>query len=82
MIAETSCAAADLAFSGVPSYNFAPGDDQPWLIPAAADYTPRLLRGGSWLNNPRNCRSSYRDYGHPGYRYRAIGFRVCCLPQD
>jgi formylglycine-generating enzyme required for sulfatase activity len=64
------------------SYNFAPGDGQPWLIPAAADYTPRLLRGGSWLNNPRNCRSAYRDYGHPGYRYRAIGFRVCCLPQD
>jgi formylglycine-generating enzyme required for sulfatase activity len=34
------------------SYHFAPGDDQPWLIPAAADGQPRLLRGGSWLNNP------------------------------
>jgi formylglycine-generating enzyme required for sulfatase activity len=27
-------------------YNFAPGDDQPWLIPAAADDELRLLRGG------------------------------------
>jgi formylglycine-generating enzyme required for sulfatase activity len=64
------------------SYNFAPGDDQPWLIPAAADDEPRLLRGGSWLSFPANCRSVFRLNSHPGYRVDFIGFRVCCLPQD
>jgi formylglycine-generating enzyme required for sulfatase activity len=64
------------------SYHFAPGDDQPWLIPAAADGQPRLLRGGSWNNDPRNCRSAFRGYGHPVNRDFSLGFRVCCLPQD
>ncbi len=64
------------------SYNFAPGDDQPWLIPAAADDERRLLRGGSWSGNPKNCRSAYRYYYPPGDRLYYIGFRVCCLPQD
>jgi formylglycine-generating enzyme required for sulfatase activity len=64
------------------SYNFAPGDDQPWLIPAAAADAKRLLRGGSWFNNPRNCRSAYRYNNHPVTRIFIFGFRVCCLPQD
>jgi formylglycine-generating enzyme required for sulfatase activity len=64
------------------SYNFAPGDDQPWLIPAAADDEPRLLRGGSWLALPRVCRSACRINFLPDGRYDFVGFRVCCLPQD
>jgi formylglycine-generating enzyme required for sulfatase activity len=64
------------------SYNFAPGNDQPWLIPAAADDEPRLLRGGSWFNHPRNCRSACRIINHPDSRGNDFGFRVCCLPQD
>ena len=64
------------------SYNFAPGDDQPWLIPAAADDERRLLRGGSWLDDPWDCRSAYRFSYPPVNRFRTIGFRVCCLPQD
>jgi formylglycine-generating enzyme required for sulfatase activity len=64
------------------SYNFAPGDDQPWLIPAAADDERRLLRGGSWNNHPANCRSAYRISNRPDYRSDNVGFRVCCLPQD
>jgi formylglycine-generating enzyme required for sulfatase activity len=63
------------------SYNFAPGDDQPWLIPAAADDEPRLLRGGSWDLYPRNCRSAYRDHARPDSAYNHVGFRVVCLPQ-
>jgi formylglycine-generating enzyme required for sulfatase activity len=63
------------------SYNFAPGDDQPWLIPAAADDEPRLLRGGSWYFFPRLCRSAYRFHPQPGYAYEGFGFRVVCLPQ-
>jgi formylglycine-generating enzyme required for sulfatase activity len=42
----------------------------------------RLLRGGSWGNDPRNCRSAYRDGRRPDNRYINFGFRVCCLPQD
>jgi formylglycine-generating enzyme required for sulfatase activity len=42
----------------------------------------RLLRGGSWVNLPRFCRSAYRVRYHPGGRYGNCGFRVCCLPQD
>ncbi len=64
------------------SYNFAPGDDQPWLIPAAADDERRLLRGGSWGGHPAGCRSAYRDDSHPDGRFNFIGLRVCCLPQD
>ncbi|MBD2151142.1 formylglycine-generating enzyme family protein [Pseudanabaena sp. FACHB-1277] len=40
----------------------------------------RLLRGGSWLYDPRNCRSAYRFYFHPGGRGSNVGFRiVSCL---
>jgi formylglycine-generating enzyme required for sulfatase activity len=42
----------------------------------------RLLRGGSWFNNPRDCRSACRYDDHPDGRNDDIGFRVCCLPQD
>ena len=64
------------------SYNFAPGDDQPWLIPAAAADEPRLLRGGSWYSLPRGCRSAYRFHNQPVDAYFGVGFRVVCLPQD
>jgi len=62
------------------SYDFAPGDDQPWLIPAAGPEELRLLRGGSWSSSPRYCRSACRGRSDPDYRNDLIGFRVCCLP--
>jgi formylglycine-generating enzyme required for sulfatase activity len=43
------------------------------------------LRGGSWFNFPRNCRSARRCLNHPGWYGDAddvIGFRVVCLPQE
>jgi formylglycine-generating enzyme required for sulfatase activity len=49
---------------------------------SVASDASRLLRGGSWLNFPRNCRSAYRYNVPPDNRYNLIGFRVCCLPQD
>ena len=41
----------------------------------------QLLRGGSWNNNPRNCRSAYRNHNEPDNANNNIGFRVVCLPQ-
>lgn len=36
----------------------------------------RVLRGGSWLNLARHCRSASRRADHPGYRNSLIGFRL------
>ncbi len=41
-----------------------------------------LLRGGSWGGHPADCRSAFRFNSLQGLRYDAVGFRVCCLPQD
>ena len=40
----------------------------------------RVIRGGSWSDYARNCRSAYRyNYG-PGSRYNALGFRLALVP--
>ncbi|WP_363079850.1 SUMF1/EgtB/PvdO family nonheme iron enzyme [Leptolyngbya sp. 'hensonii'] len=39
----------------------------------------KLLRGGSWNNNPRNCRSAVRNNNSRENRNNNIGFRVCCV---
>jgi formylglycine-generating enzyme required for sulfatase activity len=36
----------------------------------------RVVRGGSWANNPRYCRSAIRGRGEPDARINGIGFRV------
>ncbi len=36
----------------------------------------RVLRGGSWNNNPQNCRSAYRNRNNPDNRNDHRGFRV------
>jgi formylglycine-generating enzyme required for sulfatase activity len=40
----------------------------------------KSLRGGSWGDLPRNCRSAFRSYYLPVGRDVIIGFRVVCLP--
>jgi hypothetical protein len=35
-----------------------------------------VLRGGSWNNNGRNCRSANRNANHPDERNDNIGFRL------
>ncbi len=60
------------------NYNEAPVDGTAWLIDNDNDY--RLVRGGSWNNNPEDCRSANRDRGSPDYVYNNIGFRVVCGP--
>jgi formylglycine-generating enzyme required for sulfatase activity len=36
----------------------------------------KVFRGGSWVHNPRRCRSAFRLYGAAGARYNYLGFRV------
>ena len=40
----------------------------------------RVIRGGSWLHLAGDCRSAYRYYYGPAYRYAFIGFRVVLVP--
>jgi formylglycine-generating enzyme required for sulfatase activity len=63
------------------NYQGAPADGSAWLDSDVNKDNQRLLRGGSWARNPGDCRSASRSNRHPGDRGRAIGFRVCCLPQ-
>jgi formylglycine-generating enzyme required for sulfatase activity len=37
-----------------------------------------LLRGGSWNNNPQNCRSAYRNRNNADNSNNNYGFRVAC----
>lgn len=39
--------------------------------------TSRVLRGGSWDNFPRHCRSAYRRRFAPVFRSPDAGFRLC-----
>jgi formylglycine-generating enzyme required for sulfatase activity len=46
----------------------------------AAGGSARVLRGGSWAYSAANCRSAYRSYNSPGYRYGDVGFRLAISP--
>ena len=58
-------------------YEGAPTDGSAWL--SHDEKTPRVIRGGSWADDPRNCRSAYRFGDNPGNRDLSFGFRVVCI---
>ena len=58
------------------NYEGAPEDGSAWI---EHNETSHLLRGGSWNDNPDDCRSAYRFLNHADYRNYNIGFRVACL---
>jgi formylglycine-generating enzyme required for sulfatase activity len=52
-----------------------PTDGSVWQeTPPQSNY--RVLRGGSWLFDPRICRSAYRNFPLPDIRNLSLGFRV------
>ncbi|MFB2882002.1 formylglycine-generating enzyme family protein [Floridanema aerugineum] len=59
------------------NYEGAPLDGSVWLVSAESLF--RRLRGGSWVNNPGNCRSACRNHFLPVYDNDInIGFRIVC----
>jgi formylglycine-generating enzyme required for sulfatase activity len=56
-----------------PNYRGAPGDGSVW---PGGDVSLRVLRGGSWYDNPDFLRSADRNGVRPGGRGNYIGFRV------
>ncbi|MBN1654520.1 MAG: SUMF1/EgtB/PvdO family nonheme iron enzyme [Deltaproteobacteria bacterium] len=54
-------------------YADAPVDGSAWLEDPRAG--GRVYRGGSWDLGAGNCRSAYRFFWFPGYRYYRLGFR-------
>jgi formylglycine-generating enzyme required for sulfatase activity len=67
------------------SYEGAPADGSAWVDVAATDIAgsaeTRVLRGGSWGDNPGVCRSACRIGFPPGDAFNSSGFRVVCLPK-
>ena len=55
------------------SYTGAPGDGRAWT---RGDCDRRVVRGGSWINDPRILRSANRNWDDTGFRSNLGGFRV------
>jgi formylglycine-generating enzyme required for sulfatase activity len=63
------------------NYKGAPNDGSAWLKNAETA-SNKVLRGGSWDLNPRDCRSAIRSNGSRDVRGFNVGFRViCCAPR-
>jgi formylglycine-generating enzyme required for sulfatase activity len=62
------------------NYEGAPNDGSAWLTDDEDAF--RVLRGGSWINNPGRCRSASRFNYDPDTDLNLFGFRVVCeLPR-
>jgi formylglycine-generating enzyme required for sulfatase activity len=57
-------------------YQGTPADGSAWL--SEDKYSAMVLRGGSWDDNPRYCRSAYRSRDYAGNRSSYYGFRLAC----
>lgn len=58
------------------NYEGAPINGSAWL--SEGEDTGRVIRGGSWYNAPRNCRSACCSLSNPRVSNSYIGFRVIC----
>ncbi|MCY6494236.1 SUMF1/EgtB/PvdO family nonheme iron enzyme [Leptolyngbya sp. GGD] len=60
------------------SYTNAPADDRVWEMESDQENNRKVVRGGSWIHLPWNCRSASRYVNAAGVRNYDIGFRVVC----
>jgi formylglycine-generating enzyme required for sulfatase activity len=58
------------------SYKGAPVDGSAWIDTKAKEDAPRVLRGGSWFNDPAYCRSASRSWTYAVNRFDFIGIRL------
>jgi len=58
-------------------YKQSPRDDP--TGPDIAEAASRVIRGGSWSDGPRDCRSARRYWSTPDYRYGDLGFRLALV---
>jgi formylglycine-generating enzyme required for sulfatase activity/uncharacterized caspase-like protein len=59
------------------NYYGAPVDGSAWWMDGDGRY--RLLRGGSWYDVPKDCRSAYRLRIDPNQQENNFGLRLVCL---
>ncbi len=59
------------------SYTRAPAGGSAWKSPAGSS---RVLRGGSWFDQPGFCRAAFRGSRDPDYRDERYGFRLLRTP--
>lgn len=58
------------------TYENAPTDGNKWL--GNSENSTRVMRGGSYLNDPFMCRSSSRFYKKANETFQHVGFRIIC----
>lgn len=63
------------------SYTDAPTDGSAWLV-ETKQKSYRIVRGGSWVNIPKVCRSGSRGKYITEYKNDAFGLRVVCSTLD
>lgn len=59
------------------NYQGAPSNGSDWVMGGEPD--KRILRGGSFGDDPSNCRSASRSWFYPVKGYGDVGFRVACI---
>jgi formylglycine-generating enzyme required for sulfatase activity len=63
------------------SYNDVPIEERAWIDNnnnRSQEEVRKVLRGGSWFNSARSCRSAYRDSYEARIQGYTCGFRVVC----
>jgi formylglycine-generating enzyme required for sulfatase activity len=62
-----------------PTYDGAPTDGSAWM--AGGDANFHVIRGGSWMTGPADCRSARRVNNATGNRNSDVGFRIVMTPE-
>lgn len=60
------------------NYKKAPTNISAWL--SEGESSSRVVRGGSWINGPKECRSAFRMHRQVDARQDSLGFRIVCHP--